>query len=99
VATRQCRYWGIATAKPTPLDLIALARELGSLVEFETIPGDRRGYYELDSRRIGRLPRTRRDDPLDLRALLLRPFPLTSFPGQHVHVHALRQDVHVHALR
>jgi antirestriction protein ArdC len=32
--------------------LVAFAREIGSTVEFEAIPGQRRGYYELDSRRI-----------------------------------------------
>jgi antirestriction protein ArdC len=39
--------------------LIALGREIGSAVEFEAIPGERRGYYELDSRRIA----IRRDMP------------------------------------
>jgi len=37
---------------PTIPSLFALARELGSIVEFETIAGACRGYYELDSRRI-----------------------------------------------
>ncbi len=32
--------------------LIELAAQIGSVVEFEAIGGDRRGYYELDSRRI-----------------------------------------------
>ena len=32
--------------------LIELGREIGSAVEFEAIPGHRRGYYEVDSRRI-----------------------------------------------
>src|SRR5271154_7057265 len=32
--------------------LIALGREIGSIVEFEAIPGQRRGYYELETRRI-----------------------------------------------
>jgi len=32
--------------------LIELAREIGSLVEFEAIGGQRRGYYEVESRRI-----------------------------------------------
>jgi hypothetical protein len=32
--------------------LIALACEIGSLVEFEAMSGQRRGYYELQSRRI-----------------------------------------------
>ena len=32
--------------------LVALGREIGSAVEFEAIPGQRRGYYELESRRI-----------------------------------------------
>jgi antirestriction protein ArdC len=32
--------------------LIALAGEIGSLVEFEAIAGQRRGYYEVQSRRI-----------------------------------------------
>ena len=32
--------------------LIELGREIGSQVEFEAIPGQRRGYYELESRRI-----------------------------------------------
>jgi hypothetical protein len=32
--------------------LIELGREIGSAVEFEAIPGQRRGYYELESRRI-----------------------------------------------
>ncbi len=32
--------------------LIALGREIGSLVEFETIGGQRRGYYEVQTRRI-----------------------------------------------
>jgi antirestriction protein ArdC len=32
--------------------LIALGREIGSLVEFEALCGRRRGYYEVESRRI-----------------------------------------------
>jgi antirestriction protein ArdC len=32
--------------------LIALGREIGSSVEFEAIAGERRGYYEVQSRRI-----------------------------------------------
>jgi IrrE N-terminal-like domain len=32
--------------------LIALGREIGSSVEFEAIAGERRGYYEVESRRI-----------------------------------------------
>jgi antirestriction protein ArdC len=32
--------------------LIALGREIGSRVEFEAIAGERRGYYEVESRRI-----------------------------------------------
>ena len=32
--------------------LIALGREIGSTVEFEAISGQRRGYYEVQSRRI-----------------------------------------------
>ncbi len=32
--------------------LIELAGQIGSVVEFEAIGGDRRGYYELESRRI-----------------------------------------------
>jgi antirestriction protein ArdC len=32
--------------------LIQLGREIGSPVQFEAIPGQRRGYYELESRRI-----------------------------------------------
>lgn len=31
---------------------VGLAADIGSVVEFEQIPGDRHGYYELDSRRI-----------------------------------------------
>jgi hypothetical protein len=37
---------------PAIPELLALAAEIGSLVEFETIPGPRHGYYELKSRRI-----------------------------------------------
>ncbi|MGA9875248.1 MAG: ArdC family protein [Solirubrobacteraceae bacterium] len=37
---------------PTIPSLLELARELGSIVEFETIAGECHGYYELDSRRI-----------------------------------------------
>ena len=37
---------------PVIPSLLALARELGSVVEFETIAGARSGYYELKSRRI-----------------------------------------------
>jgi hypothetical protein len=32
--------------------LIALGREIGSIVQFEAIAGERRGYYEVESRRI-----------------------------------------------
>jgi len=32
--------------------LVAFALQIGSAVEFEAIPGQRRGYYELDTRRI-----------------------------------------------
>ena len=32
--------------------LIELGRAIGSIVEFEAIPGQRRGYYEVESRRI-----------------------------------------------
>ncbi len=37
---------------PTIPILVALASEIGSVVELETISGNRQGYYELESRRI-----------------------------------------------
>src|ERR1019366_1205474 len=33
-------------------ELMKLGLEIGSLVEFEELSGDRRGYYEIDSKRI-----------------------------------------------
>jgi antirestriction protein ArdC len=37
---------------PFTPSLLALASEIGSVVEFEAMMGDRHGYYELESRRI-----------------------------------------------
>jgi antirestriction protein ArdC len=37
---------------PLMPELIKLGFEIGSLIEFEELSGDRRGYYEIDSRRI-----------------------------------------------
>jgi antirestriction protein ArdC len=37
---------------PVIPSLLALASEIGSIVEFETMTDDRQGYYELESRRI-----------------------------------------------